>query len=83
MKFYSKKPDQIVHGIGKFENGVLETDNPEEIETLKQHYEYEEQKVDDSYVIEELHDIARGLEITGFSRMKKKELIKEINKAGD
>ncbi len=42
MKFYSDNENKIVAGVGKFENGELEVNDPEVIEYMRKNYDYEE-----------------------------------------
>ena len=84
MKFFCDNENKLVYGVGKFENGELEVDDPEDIEYMKENYDYEIEntlKVDESYTVMELREIGKQASINNYNKLRKKELIQAINSA--
>lgn len=44
MEFYSDNENKIVHGVGRFKNGVLKVNDPEDIDYMKNNYKYDEEE---------------------------------------
>lgn len=42
MKFFCDNENKTVYGVGKFENGELEVNDPEVVEYMKKNYDYKE-----------------------------------------
>ena len=63
-------------------NALLEKETltKEEIEYLVEHKKLPEEKSLNDYTVEELRDLAYSKGIKGYEKMKKEELIKELNK---